>query len=132
MPSKRGSLKRPLTTSNEQGSQCSELIQNDHLRKPHPDTRKTGEKSTSTCPAKTGYDDPPSGSNAWMEERWPDTPRTTCRGISPSSPIYTPRKNTTTTMKTTPPGPYPHGSYPPLEEAAPLSPRSAENLTNLP
>src|SRR5713226_7937989 len=130
MPSKRGSLKKPLTTSNEQGSRCSRSIQNDHLRKPHLDTKKTREKSTSTCHAKTDYDDPPNGSNAWTEERWLDTPRTTRRGTSPSSPIYTPRKNTIMTMRTTPPGPYLHGLYPLSEGAALPTLHSAENLTS--
>src|SRR5713226_9170970 len=63
--SRRGFLKRPLMTSNEQESRHNESIQNDHLKKPHPDTKKTEERSISTYHAKMGCAVPPSGSSAW-------------------------------------------------------------------
>src|SRR5260370_41817660 len=75
---------------------------------------------------------PPSGSNKWMGEKWPGTPRTTHQGIFPSFQTYTPPKNTTTTMMTTQPGPYQDGSYLHWEGAAPPSLPSAEHSTSLP
>src|SRR5260370_29325293 len=40
MPSKKGSLKKPLTTSSEQASWCNGLIQSTLLKKPHLGTKR--------------------------------------------------------------------------------------------
>src|SRR5258708_2674434 len=59
-----------------------------------PGYRRTGEKSTSTYHARTGYAAPPSGSNAWMGGKSLATPKTTPQGTSPSSPTCMPPKYT--------------------------------------
>src|SRR5258707_1277143 len=95
-PLKRGSSKKPSTTSNKQGFQPNGSTQNDHSKKPHLATKKTEEKSTSAYLAKTGTVVLLNGSSKWTEEKWPDTPRTMRPGTSPSSLTFTPPKNTTT------------------------------------
>src|SRR5216684_2445066 len=75
MLSKKGSLKRPSTTSSERVSQCDRSTQSDPLMKPHQGIKKTEEKSTLTCPARMGNTTPPSGSSNWMGEKWLDTPK---------------------------------------------------------
>src|SRR5713226_3719112 len=132
MQSRKGSLKKPLTTSRGQESQRNGSTQSDHSKKPHPGTKRTEEKSTSTCHVKTAYDAPPSGSNEWTGEGSPVIPRTTPQGIFPSLPTYTPRKYTTTTTTKTPPGRYPHGSSLPLGGVEPPTPPSAARSTSSP
>src|SRR5713226_2815289 len=101
MLSKRGSLKRPSTTSRKRVSLHDGLTQSTPLKKPHQGIKKTEEKLTSTCPAKMGNDTPPNGSSEWMGGRWPDTLRMMHQEISPSSLTSLPPKNTTTTTTTT-------------------------------
>src|SRR5260370_2177138 len=94
--------------------------------------RKSKEKSTSISPARTGNDALPSGSSEWMGGKWLGTLKMTHQGISPSSPTYSPQKNTTTKMMTTPQEPFWCGSYPPWWEAGPPSQCSAMHLTSSP
>src|SRR5258708_8637985 len=101
-----------------------------HSRRPHPDIKKTGERSISTYHAKTDCAAPPNGSNAWTGGKSLATLRTTPQGTSPSSPTYTPQKCTTTMTTKIPLGHYPHGSLPPLVGAEPHSPHSIASLTN--
>src|SRR5258708_21520268 len=100
-------MRRPLTTSKGKGSRHNGSIQSDHSKKPRPDTKRTGGKSTLTCHAKTGYTAPLNGSNAWMGEEPPVIPKMTPQGISPLSPTYTPRGCITTTTTKTMPEHYP-------------------------
>src|SRR5258707_14428111 len=65
-----------------------------------------------------------------MEERWPDTPRMTHQGISPSLPTSTPPKNTITTTTMTQLGPYQGGSCLPWKGVAPPSPPFGELSTS--
>src|SRR5258708_26770244 len=132
MLSKKGSLKRPSTTSSEQVSQCDRLTQSDPLMKPHQGIKKTEEKSTLTCPARTGNAAPPSGSSNWMGEKWLDTPKMMQQGNSHSLPTSLPPKNTTMRMMTTLQGPCQSGSYPLWWEAGPPSPQSGVPSTNSP
>src|SRR5258708_27890517 len=65
MLSKRGFSRRPLMTSRGQESRHRVSTRSDPSKKPHPDTKKTGEKSTSTYHATTGCVALLSGSTAW-------------------------------------------------------------------
>ena len=122
MLSRKGFLKRPSTTSNEQVFRCDGSTQSNPLKRLHQGTKKTEEKSTSTSPARMGNDALPSGSSEWMGGKWPGIPKITHQGISPSSPTSSPPKNTTTTTTMIPWGPYQDGSYLPWWEAGPPSP----------
>src|SRR5258708_1363474 len=124
MPSKRGFSRRPLMTSRGQGSQHHVSTRSDPSKKPHPETKKTREKSTKNYHAKTGCIAPLNGTNAWMGEELLGTPRMTPQGTSPSSPTYTPQRCITMTTTKTPLGHYPHGSSPLLEEPEPRMPHS--------
>src|SRR5713226_9071031 len=129
---KKGSLKKPLTTSRGQESQRSESTRSDPSKRPRPDTKKTGERSFSTYHAKTGYAAPPNGSNAWTEGGSRVIWRTTPWGISPSFPTYTPQGCITTTTTKTPPGHYPCGSLPLSVVAEPLKTHYAASSTSSP
>src|SRR5713226_4306932 len=113
MLSKKGSLKRPSTTSNKPVSQHNGLTRNDHSKKPHQGIKKIEGRLTLIYHARTDNIAPPNGSSRWMGERWPDTPRMTHQETSPSSPTSMPPKNTTMTTTMTLPGPYQRGLYPP-------------------
>lgn len=94
------SLKKHSVTCIEPVQQHEWPTQSTPLKRPCPAIKKTGGKSTSTCPAKMGNDVLPNGSSRWTEERWPGTPRTTHQGTSPSLLTFMPQKSIMMTMMT--------------------------------
>src|SRR5258708_11181673 len=67
---RKGSLRRPLMTSNEQGYLPDESIPNGHSRRPHRAIKKTEERLTSTCCAEMDNAALPNGLRGWTEARW--------------------------------------------------------------